>query len=78
MEGRFPITIDLDELAGLRDWHPGAEELVAYLEGLSDELDADCIGLHLEECGMCEQRLKDASSINSLLKHISGSSSEAC
>jgi hypothetical protein len=58
LETRFPIEIDLDELAGLRDWHPGAEELAAYLEGLTDELDSDCIGLHLEECSLCRPTLQ--------------------
>lgn len=61
LETRFPITIDLDELAGLRDWHPGVEELAAYLEGLTDELDSDCIGLHIEECGLCRETLQSAS-----------------
>src|SRR5262249_24915489 len=61
LESRFPITIDLDELAGLRDWHPAAAELTAYLEGFSDGLDSDCIGLHLEECGLCRETLQSAS-----------------
>ena len=78
LETRFPIEIDLDELAGLRDWHPEGEELTAYLEGPMDRLDSDCISLHLQECGICEQRVKDASAINSLPKRVSGPSSEAC
>jgi len=61
MDTRFPITIDLDELAGLRDWHPGTEELAAYLDGVSDELDSDCVGLHLEECTPCRDTLQNTS-----------------
>jgi hypothetical protein len=58
LETRFPIEIDLDELAGLRGWHPGDEELAAYLEGPMDELDSDCIGLHLQECVQCRETLQ--------------------
>src|SRR5258705_6587775 len=50
LEKRFPIVIDLDELAGLQDWHLEAEELTAFLEGRMDELDFECACLHLEEC----------------------------
>ena len=60
LETRLPIEIDLDELAGLRDWHPGSEELAAYLEGPMDELDYDCVSLHLQECGLCRERLENA------------------
>lgn len=61
MQNRFPITIDLDDLAGLRDWHPGTEELAVYLDAHTDELDSDCIGLHLEECGLCRETLRSRS-----------------
>src|SRR5215813_12140659 len=57
---RLPIEIDLDELAGLRDWHPADEELIAYFEGRMDELDSDCIGLHLQECVGCRDSFETA------------------
>src|SRR4030095_2357634 len=53
LQERFPIVIDLDELAGMRDWHLEGEELAAYVEGRSDELDFECASLHLQECSSC-------------------------
>ncbi|MEK6289267.1 MAG: hypothetical protein AABO57_26445 [Acidobacteriota bacterium] len=53
LQKRFPIEIDLDELAGLKGWHLEGEELAAYVEGRMDELNFECASLHLEECGSC-------------------------
>jgi len=55
---RYPIEIDLDELAGRRDWHPGDLELFGYMHGVVDELDRDCIRFHLDECSSCYERLE--------------------
>lgn len=54
---RFPIEIDLDELAGRRDWHPDELELFGCSQGIVDELDRDCIRFHLNECASCYARL---------------------
>lgn len=56
LQERFPILIDLDELAGLQGWHLEGEELAAYLEGRMDELDFECASLHLDECGSCMEK----------------------
>jgi hypothetical protein len=53
LQDRFPIEIDLDELAGMQGWHLEGEELAAYVEGRMDELTFDCASVHLEECGSC-------------------------
>lgn len=65
LETRFPIEIYLDEQAGLCGWHPEDEELAAYLVGSMDELDSDCVALHLRECGLCRVILQ------STLDHLS-------
>lgn len=72
---KFPIVVDLDELAGLRDWHLQGEELEAYLYGeMNDELDIDCANLHLEECRECRMkvmaRLKERSPGESMLRTV--------
>jgi len=54
----YPIEIDLNELAGRRDWHPGDLELFGYIHGVVDELDRDCIRFHLDECRSCSARLE--------------------
>ena len=56
LEGRFPIEIDLDELAGLQGWHLEGQELAAYVEGRMDELNFECASLHLEECSSCMEK----------------------
>jgi hypothetical protein len=60
LQERFPILIDLDELAGLQGWHLEGEELAAYLEGRMDELDFECASLHLEECSPCMEKTSAA------------------
>lgn len=60
LQERFPILIDLDELAGLQSWHLEGEELAAYLEGRMDELDFECASLHLEECNSCMKKTSAA------------------
>jgi hypothetical protein len=59
LQTRFPIEIDFDELAGLKDWHLEGEELVNYLGGRMNQVDLDYARLHLQECGSCEQRVYD-------------------
>jgi hypothetical protein len=56
LQERFPIEIDLDELAGLQGWHLEGEELAAYVEGRMDELNFECASLHLEECSSCMEK----------------------
>lgn len=56
LQARFPIEIDLDELAGLKGWHLEGEELAAYVEGRMDELNFECASLHLEECSSCMEK----------------------
>jgi hypothetical protein len=60
LQERFPIEIDLDELAGLQGWHLEGEELAAYVEGRMDELNFECASLHLEECSSCMERVSGA------------------
>jgi hypothetical protein len=60
LQERFPIVIDLDELAGMRGWHLEGRELAAYVEGRSDELDFECASLHLQECSSCMEKVSDA------------------
>ena len=60
LQERFPIVIDLDELAGMRGWHLEGEELSAFVEGRSDELEFECATLHLQECSPCMQKVSAA------------------
>lgn len=60
LQERFPILINLDELAGLQGWHLEGEELDAYLEGRMDELDFECASLHLEDCSSCMEKTSAA------------------
>ena len=66
---RFPIEIDLDELAGLKDWHLQGEELKAYVEGSMDELDFDYANLHLADCGWCREEVIHYSEFTSKLEY---------
>ena len=66
---RFPIEIDLDELAGLKHWHLQGEELKAYVEGRMDELDLSYANLHLKECGWCKEEVGHFSEFTSKLEH---------
>lgn len=62
---KFPIVIDLSELAGSSDRHLQDEEIKAYLYGeINDELDMDCARLHLKECLDC--RMKFMARLNEL------------
>ncbi len=60
LQERFPIEIDLEELAGMQGWHLEGEEFAAYVEGRMDELDFECASLHLEECGSCMEKTSAA------------------
>ncbi len=60
LQERFPIEIDLDELAGMKGWHLEGEELAAYVEGRMDELNFECASLHLEECSSCMEKTSAA------------------
>jgi hypothetical protein len=60
LQERFPIEIDLDELAGMQGWHLEGEELAAYVEGRMDELNFECASLHLEECSSCMEKTSAA------------------
>jgi hypothetical protein len=60
LEKRFPIEFDLDELAGLQGWHLEGEELAAYIAGRVDDLHFECASLHLQECGLCMEKVSAA------------------
>ncbi len=66
---RFPIEIDLDELAGLKDWHLQGEELKAYVEGGMEELDLDYANSHLTGCGWCREEVIHYSEFTSKLEY---------
>jgi hypothetical protein len=66
---RFPIEIDLDELAGLKNWHLQGEELKAYVEGRMNELDFDYASSHLNNCGWCKEEIIHYSEFTSKLEH---------
>src|ERR1700752_3735172 len=55
LERRFPLEIDLDDLAGLKGWHLQGDELAAYLACQMNELDSSYASLHLRECDECRQ-----------------------
>lgn len=61
LERRFPIEIDLDELAGLKGWHLQGRDLRAYIDGKMSNVDADYTTVHLEACGECRQQVQSAS-----------------
>lgn len=65
---RFPIEIDLDDLAGLRGWHLQGEELKAYVAGQMDELDRGYANLHLKECAWCREEVSHFSEFTSKLE----------
>jgi len=67
LQKRFPIEFDLDELAGLQAWHLEGEELASYIKGRMDDLDFECASLHLQECGLCMEKVSAASEY--MLKH---------
>lgn len=62
---RFPIEIDLDDLAGLRSWHLQGEELKTYVAGQMDELDRGYANLHLRECAWCREEVSHFSEFTS-------------
>jgi anti-sigma factor RsiW len=65
---KFPIEIDLDELAGMRGWHLQGEELKAYTTGQMDELDRGYANLHLRECVWCREEVGHFSEFTSKLE----------
>lgn len=66
---KFPIEIDMDELAGLKHWHLQGEDLRSYVEGKMDELDLNYANLHLKECGWCKEEVSHFSAFTSELEH---------
>jgi hypothetical protein len=65
---RFPIEIDLDDLAGVRGWHLQGEELKAYVTGQMDGLDRVYANLHLKECAWCREEVTHFSEFTSKLE----------
>ena len=61
IRNEFPIEIDLDELAGLKDWHLQGKELKAYVAGTMEALDLEYASLHLKECAWCREEVDDYS-----------------
>ena len=58
---RFPIEIDLDDLAGSTGWHLQGEELKAYIEGRLSEPDSEFAKLHLRGCAWCREEVENYS-----------------
>ena len=65
----FPLEIDLDELAGLKDWHLQGEELKAYVQGGMDELHLDHATLHLKACAWCREEVSHFSEFTDKLEY---------
>jgi hypothetical protein len=61
LERRFPLEIDLDDLAGLKGWHLQGKELAAYLAGEMNELDFRYAAIHLQQCSKCRYEASQAS-----------------
>lgn len=66
---KFPIEIDMDELAGLKHWHLQGEDLRSYVEGKMDELALNYANLHLKECGWCKEEITHFSEFTIKLEH---------
>jgi hypothetical protein len=66
---RFPIEIDLDELAGLKGWHLQGEELKAYVEGRMEELDLGYANLHVQDCAWCREEVNNYSEFTAKLEY---------
>ncbi len=66
---RFPIEIDLNELAGLRGWHLQGEELKAYAQGRMDEVNQGYANLHLQDCGWCREEVSHFSEFTDKLEY---------
>ncbi|HKQ08130.1 MAG TPA: hypothetical protein VJ464_23595 [Blastocatellia bacterium] len=64
---RFPIEIDLDDLAGFRGWHLQGEELKAYVASQMDEPDRRYASRHLRECAWCREEVSYFSEFTSKL-----------
>jgi hypothetical protein len=58
---RFPIEVDLDDLAGSTAWHLQGEELTAYIEGRLNEPDSEFASLHLRGCAWCREEVENYS-----------------
>lgn len=58
---RFPIEVDLDDLAGSTAWHLQGEELKAYIEGRLNEPDSEFAKLHLRDCAWCREEVENYS-----------------
>ncbi len=56
---RFPIEIDLDDLAGLKGWHLQGEELKDYVADRMNSLDRDYAKLHLQDCAWCREEVEN-------------------
>ena len=65
----FPIEIDLDDLAGLKDWHLQGEELKAYAKGGMDEIHLDHANLHLKACAWCREEVSHFSEFTDKLEY---------
>ena len=66
---RFPIEVDLDDLAGSAAWHLQGEELKAYIEGRLNELDIDFAKQHLQHCAWCREEVESYSEFSYKLSY---------
>ena len=65
----FPVEIDLDDLAGLKDWHLQGEELRSYVHGGMDELHLAHANLHLKACAWCREEVTHFSEFTDKLEY---------
>jgi len=66
---RFPVVIDLDELAGLKGWHLQGEELKDYVQGRMEGLHLDHANLHLKACAWCKEEVSHFSEFTDKLEY---------
>lgn len=65
---KFPIEIDLNELAGLNGWHLQGDELKNYVEGRLGEFDLAFANTHLRECAWCKEEVHHVSEFTDKLQ----------
>jgi hypothetical protein len=66
---RFPIEIDLNELAGLKGWHLQGQELKDYVEGRLADPDLTFANIHLKECAWCREEAHHISEFSDKLQY---------
>ena len=69
VQRRFPIEIDLNELAGLKSWHLQGDELKNYVEGQLGEPDLELANMHLSECAWCREEVHHVAEFTDKLQY---------